>query len=221
MRRLQRLREKYPLLGPWLWVAGVQYFVVQVVVAAAWNQPYSWRLNTISDIGNSACALYGHEFVCSPLHGFMNASFVLLGICVLAGSLLNISSRDRSKGANIGFLLMGIGGVGTVLVGLAPENTVAALHVAGATLPFVLGNIALIVLGKELRLPLFFKWLTVGIGFVCMIALVLFLRNVTLGLGHGGMERIVAYPQTVWMITYGFCALARRSRSQRHVPNAI
>ena len=45
--------------------------------------------------------------------------------------------------------------------------------------------------------------LTVGFGLVGLSALGLFLTHTYGPLGRGGMERVVAYPQTIWMILFG------------------
>ena len=50
------------------------------------------------------------------------------------------------------------------------------------------------------------RWvIRIGIG---LVALSFFLKNVYLGLGIGGMERIVSYPQTIWMIVFGAYVLS-------------
>jgi hypothetical protein len=38
-------------LGPVLYVAGMQYFAVQLLVAQRWPRPYSISRDTISDLG--------------------------------------------------------------------------------------------------------------------------------------------------------------------------
>ncbi len=97
-----------------------------------------------------------------------------------------------------------------MLVGLFPENTVSSLHILGAALPFLLGNIGLILLGLVLPLPRFLRWLSIFFGSMALLALVFFMTNQYLGLGIGGMERIVAYPQTIWLIVIGFYLLRNR-----------
>ncbi|GAA3434772.1 hypothetical protein [Kutzneria kofuensis] len=72
--------EKRAAVGGFLWiVAMVQYFVAQIAVAAHWRTPYSWRDNYISDLGNTDCGAFLATYVCSPLAGVMNASFIVAG----------------------------------------------------------------------------------------------------------------------------------------------
>jgi hypothetical membrane protein len=206
--------------GPVLWLLTVQYFVVQVVVAGASSDPYSWSENTISDLGNTACGRYGGRPVCSPLHLLMDASFVMLGLTMSAGAVLirrqltaGIPIRGRigaGRTATVGFAFVGLAGAGTVVVGLFPENTISGLHVAGAALPFVFGNTGVLVLGVVLRdLPAGLRGSTLAAGAVGLVGLPLFLSHAYLGLGSGGMERITAYPQDVWLIVIGAYLLLR------------
>jgi hypothetical membrane protein len=70
-------------------------------------------------------------------------------------------------------------------------------------LPFVLGNIALLIFAFSLGLSRIFKIFTVILGTVALLALPFFFAKVYFGLGFGGMERLVAYPQAVWLIAFG------------------
>src|SRR5579863_4656835 len=103
--------DHFPLVGPIFWMLSVQYFMTQVAVALAWSQPYSLLRNTISDLGNTACGPYGDRFVCSPLHAWMNASFVTLGISMVAGSMLIYHEFHKSAASVLGFSFMGLAGV--------------------------------------------------------------------------------------------------------------
>jgi hypothetical membrane protein len=98
---------------------------------------------------------------------------------------------------------MEIAGGGVVLVGLFPENSVPILHGIGATLSFVFGNIAILVLGQSLRLPLALRAFSLFFGVLALAALVAYESSHFVGLGHGGLERVVAYPQTIWVIVIG------------------
>jgi len=204
MHKIRSFHDRYPYLGPLFWVLSIQYYLIQLIVAAAWTRAhYSWLHNTISDLGNTVCGPYGTWLVCSPLHMLMNASFIVLGSTMILGSLLVYHEFQRSTGSAIGFSFMAMAGLGTALVGLFPENTVSALHVLGAALPFILGNFSLLVLGKSLTLPRALRVYTVLSGGIALIALGFFVTHTYLGIGQGGIERITAYPQTIWLIVFG------------------
>jgi hypothetical membrane protein len=203
MPKIRTFHNRYPYVGPVFWMLSVQYYVVQVVVASAWQVPFSLRFNTISDLGNTACGQYGQRIVCSPLHADMNGSFIALGVSMMIGSLLIYNEFKESRATAFGFGAMAAAGFGTLLVGLFPENTVSALHILGAGLPFFVGNVGLVVLGLKLPVPKPLRLYTLVSGAVMLIALALFVAGVYLGLGIGGMERVVAYPQTIWLIVFG------------------
>lgn len=204
------LTKRYTLIGPIVWIVSLQYFVVQVVTALAWNSNYNWRLNAISDLGAISCGQFDERFVCSPLHGFMNASFILLGISMIVGSFLFYKETLRARA---GFFLMAVAGVGAILVGIFPEDTIYWIHILGADLAFLLSNIALVIFGFKLKLPYWFKWYSVVSGGLALVGLALFLTHNRFFLGLGGMERLVAYPQTIWLIVFGFYSLKCRTRS--------
>lgn len=214
-KRVRVFTERHPFVGPAFWILSVQYFLTQLLVANAWPTAYSWRLHAISDLGNTVCGDYGEHserYVCSLHHGWMNVSFVVLGVTVMIGSILLYESFKRTKGTLLGFWFMGLAGFGTVIVGLVPENVIPGLHAAGAFLPFVLGNIALVVLGLSLDIPSLFRRFTVAFGATALVALVFFLTGFYPGVELGGMERLVAYPQTLWLIVFGVYVSADQYR---------
>jgi hypothetical membrane protein len=195
-------------------VLSLQYFIFHLIVAQAWPTVYSISQNVISDLGNTACGEYGLRYVCSPLHGIMNASFILLGITMALGSLLIYQEFRRTWATFIGFNLMGLAGFGTMMVGLFPENTISQLHAIGAFLALGVGNLSLVVLALAItQARISFRIYTFASGFVSLVAFVLFVSGVYLGLGAGGMERIISYPQTIWLILFGtYMTLVRRHK---------
>ena len=199
----KRCAARYPKLGFALYATSLQYFVVQVVVAYRWSPPYSLSANTISDLGNTVCGRFNDRAICSPLHQLMNLSFVTLGVTMVAGSLLINFCLPARRGTTRGLSAMSIAGIGVLLVGLFPENTVSALHGFGASLPFTVGNVAVVSLGFTLPLSRPFRYFSIFAGSVSLVALVFYVGNHDWGLGEGGMERVVAYPQTVWLVVIG------------------
>ena len=203
-------RNRYPAALPWvLYISSIQYFVIQLIAAIPFTPRFSIADNTISDLGNTVCGPYGNRLVCSPLHILMNVSLVVVGLTIIFGSIFAYKSLPRSRATLVGFALFASGGLGTILVGLFPENTVAALHVLGAALPFAVGNAGLVMLGLCLPLSKTVRLYTLLSGLIALIATLLLITGNYAGLGLGGMERIAAYPQTIWMILLGFYCLNR------------
>lgn len=192
-----------------IWILNVQYFIVQFLVATGWHNHFSLASNTISDLGNTVCGQYSGRFVCSPGHSWMNLSFILVGATQALGASLLYKKYATNLCAKAGFIFMVLAGAGTIIVGLFPENTVSIMHVIGAGLPFFLGNIAVLLLAKVLvdKRSIYIYSLISGVSGI--VALGLFLTGTYIGLGPGGMERFVAYPQTIWMIVVGLTLLLK------------
>jgi hypothetical membrane protein len=215
-RRVEPFVARHPLMGPLAWLVSVQFFVVQVVVASAWTEPaYSWRLDAISDLGARGCGQFDDRYVCSPLHGLMNVSLVVLGLCMAIGAVLLHRASGRSAA---GFFMMGMSGLGAVVVGIFPEDSVFWVHITGQDLAFLSGNTALIVIGLSLPLPRWFRWYSTLSGVVALVGLCLFLSHHRYALELGGMERVVAYPLTIWLIV---CGLHLARSPHRSAPEPV
>jgi hypothetical membrane protein len=203
--RVKTFHDRLPLLGPVIWWLSISYFVAQVYVSRVWKPHYSFINNSISDLGITNCT----PQMCSPRHATMNASFIVLGLVMATGSLL-ICQEFREKApadrlaAYIGFTGVAVGGVGALVVGLVPENTIGALHFIGAALAIGVGNVGIGVLGWRLEvLPAWLRWYMVATSGIAFVAGVLFAFHADLGIGGGLMERIGAYPEVVWLSIFG------------------
>jgi len=138
----------------------------------------------------------------------MDAVFVLLGLVMASGSLLlyqEFTERPRreQRAALAGFTLMAFAGVGTMLVGLFPENTISYMHITGAGIAIGGGNLGILILGLVLPLPEGLRGSMIGLSIVSIVALICFASGHYFGIGGGTMERIAAYPETVWLIRFG------------------
>jgi hypothetical membrane protein len=202
-------------IGALAWVLAIQFFVAQGVVQSAWTTPFSLAENYISDLGNTTCgpSEVGRNvlYVCSPWHAWMNASFVLLGITILAGAVLTRRAFPPGWAREVGLALVAISGPAVVLVGLYPEDLNLPYHKLGAGVQFILGNLGMAVLGagmlrRRTKLGVF----SIVAGVVGLSATALFVAEVFLGIGIGGMERVAAYPLSVWQIVAGVALLTDR-----------
>jgi hypothetical membrane protein len=210
MMKVKRSLLRQPLAAA-LWLSSIQYFIVQVIVASKWSRPPGFSLlhNTISDLGNTQCGAYGAHYVCSPLHDVMNGSFIILGITMIIGAY--IYKRDIAGVVNkLGFGSVALGAIGIILVGLFPENTISGLHITGAALVFIFGNVGMILLGCSLtHTAKLLRWFSILSGIVGLIALILFYTRTYLAIDEGGMERITAYPLTIWLIVFGLATFLK------------
>ena len=215
--RIKTFADRVRWLGPVVWMLSVSYFVTQIIVSLAFKPEYSWFTNSISDLGNTHC---DPARLCSPRHDWMNAQFIVLGGVMALGSLL-IFQEFKEKGADerlaalMGFGGMAIAGVGAALVGRFPEDTVSWMHVLGAGLAIGVGSLAIFVLGLVLPLPDWLRWPMRIVAPIALVALVLFASHHDLGIGAGTMERIAAYPETIWLISFGIYISASHYATRR------
>jgi hypothetical protein len=61
-----------------------------------------------------------------------------------------------------------------------------------------------------------FRIYTLATGVITLAALIVYGLNIDFGLGQGTMERIVSYPQTLWLILFGIYMSANRVRAKPH-----
>ena len=127
----------------------------------------------------------------------MNAAFIVLGAAMLIGSVFIYRGFRECRHAWVGFVFMAIAGLGTVVVGLSPENVDFPVHALGAAGPFLLGNLALVIFASRLALtpPMRrYTLLSVGVGLAALLLLIggalLGLGWAYLGVGEGGIERL-------------------------------
>jgi hypothetical membrane protein len=209
--RIRFFTDRYDWMGPVIVVLSCWYFAAQVLVAGVFRPQYSFISNAISDLGNTACPP-PHSGICSPLHVWMNASLVVLGLAMIVGAILifsefSFSEERRERAAALaGFVCMALGGLGAALVGIVPENVnTAHLHTVGTVMAIGFGQLAILILGVVLReIP---DWLR---EFMIVTSLFVLLAGISIagkhqfGIGGGALERLAQYPESVWLILFGF-----------------
>ncbi|MDP9885242.1 putative membrane protein [Sinomonas atrocyanea] len=270
-------------LGAWSAVSVLQFFAAEAATIAAWHgpAPYSRRLNFISDLGQVGCGLHGTRVVCSPLHAFMNVSFVLQGVgmviaaLLITSAVLRVAAQDRGvraqarlsralaaraagTGRTAGLprttpapaagvslaaairsghpavavpwaatlavrILLGLAGAGVAVVGLVPQDSIEALHLAAAGAYFLGGSAALVVLGLLWIGRSAAAWPVLLCGGASFVATVVG-GAVRLHVPEPGtLERFMGYPITAGIalvgavIAYRLGVPARQARALRRV----
>lgn len=201
---------KTRLGGAALLLGSVQFVFAMAITQLGWTTPYSLRKNYISDLGAAHCGFWtgtDPRYICSPWHVIFDSSIVLLGLLTILGAYLIRRALPRGWVASVGVALLAISGLGAIGVGLSPEDVNLTVHTASALVAFLAGNTALLLLGASMRRD--FAW---GAGFgsfglvlgaIGWVALILFVSGHYLGLGPGGMERLVVAPSLLWAVVVG------------------
>ncbi len=184
-----------------LLVGSIQ-FTISLMISEALYPGYSISANFISDLG-----VWG-----KPSAPLFNTSIALLGALNLVGSYF---IKKHSGFGKVAYFLA-LASIGTLLVGFFPENTVIVggfplFHGIGAFLAFIMSPAAAIAAYGHTRPP--FRIISVILGMVSLVSLVLFFTTATsggLGIGIGGMERMITYPTLLWTIGFGGYVLGLR-----------
>ena len=92
--------------------------------------------------------------------------------------------------------------IGAMGVGLFTEATSTfTIHSIFSVITYLFGGISAIMSYKLQKQPL--SSLSIVLGVFSLLALVLVASETYLGLGLGGMERMVAYPLLLWEVGFG------------------
>jgi len=177
--------------------SGAVQFLLGLIIAEALYPNYSVSGNYISDLGVGSTAL------------IFNSSVFVLGLLAVAGAYF---IREAFK-SNFLFIILILTGIGAMMVGLFPE-TAGVMHTIASLVTFLFGGLAAIVSYKVEKSP--FSYLSVVLGAMGLVALGLLASGNYLGLGVGGMERMIAYPVLLWAVGFGAHLLG----SSRHTSSA-
>ncbi|WP_445444555.1 DUF998 domain-containing protein [Clavibacter sp. km3a] len=205
------------------WIAAAVVYVGTEAIAASAFPGYSYSANYISDLGVPDVAEFQGRTIDSPLHAVMNAGFILQGVLYLVAAA--IATRALRAGPRRAFLaLAALHAVGIIVVGLihgsaaSDASGIGWLHVVGAGLAIISGNVASIVAGagaRHLGAPRAFRVASVALGVVGLAALVA-LQSLGGSDVDGIWERGSVYTVTAWELLAGIAVLvaARRARAR-------
>jgi hypothetical membrane protein len=171
-----------------------------LTIAEALYPGYSVSGNYISDLG------------VGPSSIVFNSSVFLLGLLLLAGTYFQ-RHNPNFKTLNTLLLLMAIGAMG---VGVFTKDFTLA-HGAVSSMAFFFAGLSAITSFKVLQKPL--SLISVVLGAMTLTALALFSSGMLtsgsltssiaydsdfyMGLGPGGMERMIVYPTLMWLAAFG------------------
>lgn len=184
------------------WSLVFLYLAAEIVTAYAWKAPYSFRRDTISDLGVTACTAN----LCSPLHLLMNTTFVALGFLTIVGAALFRSVIPRgSRQWWLGSLSM-ITGVSTAATGLVPSSDGIVAHLLAVVPAFASRHVVLILIAVWLwrQRRVVAAW-SAACAMSGLVGIVLLAGSVV---QIGISERLVLYPLPIFMAVTGLAVLA-------------
>jgi hypothetical membrane protein len=218
--RVKVFTDSIDWLGPTIVLLSSWYFAAQLLVAWAFKSEvapgqYNFFTNAISDLG--ATGLYEKSYPFhSPRWFWMDLSIGLLGAAMLFGSLLIFTefrfaddTRERVV-AGIGFGLLSLSGLGAIMVACVPENLSGSrwhLHGVGTAMTIVAGQLGIFIIGFVLRsIPDWLREFMIVSSLIVLLGGIAYAFNSShsFGFGPGALERIIQYPQSLWLILFGY-----------------
>lgn len=177
-----------------LLVVGVGQFVFFFELAEIYYPGYDVSSNVISDLG-ATCKAGVCKFV-QPSSDIFNVSVALMGVTLI----LTAYYLWKGSGAKALSFFEALAGAGAIGIGIFNESYGGA-HVFFSALTFVSGGIQALLVYKVAKAP--YSYISAVTGVVTLVATVLYASDTYLGLGQGGMERMVAYPVLIGGIAFG------------------
>jgi len=190
-----------------LFFVAVTQLILCLIISEALYPGYSVSDNYVSDLG------------IGPSSIVFNSSVFLLGLLLAIGTYFLRGISDL-KTVKVLLFLMAIGAMG---VGLVTKDFTVA-HGAVSSVAFFFSGLSAIASAKVLKKPL--SLISIVLGVMTLVALGLFSvgliasgsytsniaydSNFYLGLGPGGMERMIVYPALMWLAGFsGHLAMKR------------
>jgi len=183
------------IAGIILFLAAVQ-FVFGLNVAEDLYPGYSISTNYISDLGancNATCTIV------QPTSTIFNSSVFVLGLLVLVATFFIF----RAFRAKLLTVLLGLSGIGAMGVGIFTETSLT-MHWIVSLIAFLFGGLSALASYQVEKAPK--RYLSAVLGILSLTALSLFASGEFLefgnflGLGPGGMERLIVYPIMLWVM---------------------
>ena len=173
---------------------GVGQFAFFFELAEIYYPSYDVSTQTISDLG-ATCKGGVCRFV-QPSSDIFNASIVLLGVMLLFTAYF----LWKGCGSKALSLFEGLAGIGCIGVGIFNESYGGA-HVFFSAFTFFSIGIEALFVFKVAKAP--FSYFSAVTGVITLVAIVFYGTDTYLGLGQGGMERMIVYPALIGGLAFG------------------
>jgi hypothetical membrane protein len=188
------------MLAGVLFFVAVTQFILGLTLAEALYQGYSVSDNYVSDLG------------VGPSAAVFNSSVFVLGLLIFFGAYY-LGNDSRFKTIRVLLFLMAVGAMG---VGIVTKDFTLG-HGAVSSMAFFFGGLSAVTSSRLLKKPLSLAGIILGA--MTLGALALFSLGMVesgsisstvaydsvfyLGLGPGGMERMIVYPSLMWLALFG------------------
>ncbi len=167
-------------------------FLIALMLGESIAPDYSMHDNAISDLGTIA-----------ETELLFNASLFLIGALNFAAGYV----LYKAIGSRMVLVTFALGGIGAMGAGLIPLDNPIGVHGLFALFAFVFLNVEAMVAGRLAKFPLDRISLLLGILGIIFVPIMIMVDSgsldVTGSIGHGGVERMIAFPCLIWMLVFG------------------
>ena len=183
-----------------LFFVAVTQFILGLTMAEALYRGYSVSDNYVSDLGIGPSAVV------------FNSSVFVLGLLIALGAYF-LGNDYRFKTVRMLLFLMAVSAIG---VGIVTKNFTLG-HGVVSSMAFLFGGLSAVMSSRVLKKPL--PLVSIVLGTMTIGALALFSIGMVasgsisstvaydsifyLGLGPGGMERMIVFPSLMWLALFG------------------
>ena len=181
------------IAGVFFFIAAAQ-FILGLIVAEALYPGYSISTNYISDLG------------VGPSSTVFNLSIFLTGLLTIIGTYF-LHRTFKYKLVTFFIIIAALAAMG---VGIFTENN-ELMHMFVSFIVFLFSALSAIFSCALIKYP--FNIIAVLLGLMSLLALIFYIGKLYLGLGVGGMERMIVYPVLIWMIGFGGFLIALPEKS--------
>ena len=190
--------------------AGAVQFFIFLVVSESVYPGYSVSSQPLSDLG-ATCG--SKPCYIPPSSTVFDSTVFILGALAFIAAFFVYTGRSRLVGGLTALAAWGVMGVA-----IFPETT-GTLHTLVSLIAFLFGGLAAISSFTISRPPL--SYFSVALGLLGLVALVLYATGTYAGLGQGGMERMIAFPELLWLAALGVSFMSGSERERLPVPTPL
>lgn len=189
-------------LAGWCFGLGAAQYMILLMLCESIAPGYSMHDNAISDLGTI-----------TETRAIFTMTMVLLGLCII----VPIYIVSDIWGDRVVLALGVVGALGVIGAGVIALDNPIGLHGLFALLAFLLLNVMAIVIGVrhfkcQMRLV---SVIAGGLGLIFLVMMVLGDSGGSFGaIGHGGTERMIAYPVLLWFVLVGGYLVSQANASE-------
>jgi hypothetical membrane protein len=185
--------------GTALFVGGVQFTILWFLSEVLYPG-YSVTHNYISDLGTS-CSGRGAACLLPPAWWVFDLSEIVFGFLIVLAAYFFYRAYPYKPVATV-FVITGIALIGTG----AFDESFGPWHILFSLITFLFAGLSAVITFRFQRSPL--SYLSVLLGVISLVALVLYIPvggdfGNLIGIGQGGLERLIVYPVLMWSVGFG------------------